>query len=178
MLGANGMIDVKEYLERIQDINDRLIDIEDEIEQWKIIATKTTAQVETVRIDGELHAVDKVQSSGSGDTMATAVCNYTDLEQELGAERAELMEERQDIISHIKALPAKEYRLLRLMYVGTVVRRGAAEEIVYMSLKQAAYEMGSSRRTASRIYGRATARLGRMLEKEETYGCDVNPADD
>lgn len=50
-------------------------------------------QVETVRIDGELHAVDKVQSSGSGDTMAPAVCNYTDLEQELGAERAELMKE-------------------------------------------------------------------------------------
>lgn len=50
-------------------------------------------QVETVRIDGELHAVDKVQSSGSGDTMATADCNYTDLEQELGAERAELMKE-------------------------------------------------------------------------------------
>ena len=87
------MIDVKEYLERIQDINKRLIDIEDEIEQWKIIATKTTAQVETVRIDGELLAVDKVQSSGSGDTMATAVCSYTDLEQELGAERAELMKE-------------------------------------------------------------------------------------
>lgn len=168
------MIDVKEYLERIQDINERLIDIEDEIEQWKIIATKTTAQVETVRIDGELHAVDKVQSSGSGDTMATAVCNYTDLEQELGAERAELMEERQDIISHIKALPAKEYRLLRLMYVGTV----AHGTVVYMSLKQAAYETGVSRRTASRRYGSALARLGRMLEKEETYGRYDNPADD
>ena len=169
------MIDVQKYLYRLRDINELIMGAADEIELWKVIATKTTAQVQTVNIGGELHAVEKVQSSGSGDSMAEAVCKYVDLEAELGAEMAALIEERQSIIATIKKLPAREYRLIRLMYVGTVDNSG---EIVYMSLKQAAAEMGISRRTATGIHGSALARLGRMLEKEETYGCDVNPADD
>ena len=169
------MIDVQKYLYRLRDINELIMGAADEIELWKVIATKTTAQVQTVNIGGELHAVEKVQSSGSGDSMAEAVCKYVDLEAELGAEMAALIEERQSIIATIKKLPAREYRLIRLMYVGTVDNSG---EIVYMSLKQAAAEMGISRRTATGIHGSALARLGRMLEKEETYGRYDNPESD
>lgn len=157
------MIDVKKYLSRIQDINELILGVEDEIELWKAIATKTTAQVQTVNIGGELHAVEKVQTSGSGDSMAEAVCRYADLEAELGAEKVALIQERQSIITTIKKLPAREYRLIRLMYVGTVARDG---EIVYMSLKQAAAEMGISRRTASGIHGSAFDRLRKILGGE------------
>ena len=74
------MIDVQKYLYRLRDINELIMGVADEIELWKVIATKTTAQVQTVNIGGELHAVEKVQSSGSGDSMAEAVCKYVDLE--------------------------------------------------------------------------------------------------
>ena len=159
------MIDVQKYLYRLRDINELIMGVADEIELWKVIATKTTAQVQTVNIGGELHAVEKVQSSGNGDSMAEAVCKYVDLEAELGAEMAALIEERQSIIATIKKLPAREYRLIRLMYVGTVARSG---EIVYMSLKQAAAEMGISRRTATGIHGSAIDRLRKILEEDNS----------
>ena len=159
------MIDVQKYLYRLRDINELIMGIADEIELWKVIATKTTAQVQTVNIGGELHAVEKVQSSGSGDSMAEAVCKYVDLEAELGAEMAALIEERQSIIATIKKLPAREYRLIRLMYVGTVDNSG---EIVYMSLKQAAAEMGISRRTATGIHGSAIDRLRKILKEDNS----------
>lgn len=157
------MIDVQEYLQRLQDINELIMGVADEIELWKAIATKTTAQAQTVNIGGELHAVEKVQSSGSGDSMAEAVCKYVDLEAELGAETAALIEERQSIIATIKKLPAREYRLIRLMYVGTVTSSG---EIEYMSPKQAAAAMGISRRTATGIHGSALDRLRKILEED------------
>ena len=159
------MIDVQKYLYRLRDINELIMGVADEIELWKVIATKTTAQVQTVNIGGELHAVEKVQSSGSGDSMAEAVCKYVDLESELGAEMAALIEERQSIIATIKKLPAREYRLIRLMYVGTVARSG---EIVYMSLKQTAADMGISRRTATGIHGSAIDRLGKILKEDNS----------
>ena len=95
--------------------------------------------------------------------MAEAVCKYVDLEAELGAETAILIEERQSIIATIKKLPAREYRLIRLMYVGTVTSSG---EIEYMSLKQAAAAMGISRRTATGIHGSALDRLRKILEED------------
>ena len=159
------MIDVQKYLYRLRDINELIMGVADEIELWKVIATKTTAQVQTVNIGGELHAVEKVQSSGSGDSMAEAVCKYVDLESELGAEMAALIEERQSIIATIKKLPAREYRLIRLMYVGTVARSG---EIVYMSLKQTAADMGISRRTATGIHGSALDRLRKILKEDNS----------
>lgn len=159
------MIDVQKYLYRLRDINELIMGVADEIELWKVIATKTTAQVQTVNIGGELHAVEKVQSSGNGDSMAEAVCKYVDLEAELGAEMAALIEERQSIIATIKKLPAREYRLIRLMYVGTVDNSG---EIVYMSLKQAAAEMGISRRTATGIHGSAIDRLRKILKEDNS----------
>lgn len=159
------MIDVQKYLYRLRDINELIMGVADEIELWKVIATKTTAQVQTVNIGGELHAVEKVQSSGSGDSMAEAVCKYVDLEAELGAETAALIEERQSIIATIKKLPAREYRLIRLMYVGTVTHSG---EIVYMSLKQTAADMGISRRTATGIHGSALDRLRKILKEDNS----------
>ena len=159
------MIDVQKYLYRLRDINELIMGVADEIELWKVIATKTTAQVQTVNIGGELHAVEKVQSSGSCDSMAEAVCKYVDLESELGAEMAALIEERQSIIATIKKLPAREYRLIRLMYVGTVARSG---EIVYMSLKQTAADMGISKRTATGIHGSALDRLRKILNEDNS----------
>ena len=159
------MIDVREYLGRIEKINELISGIYDEIEQWKTIAAKTTATVKTVKIGNEKHVVEKVQSSGSSDPMGDAVCEYTDLEAELEAEKGRLMAEKQEIISTIKMLSAREYKLLRLMYVGKVARCGDSEYITYFTLKQAAAEMHISRRTASVIHGSALNNLRKILSE-------------
>ena len=161
------MVDVKEYLRRIEKINELIAGIQDEIEQWKTIATKTTATVKTVKIGNEKHVVEKVQSSGSSDPMGDAVCEYTDLEAELEAEKGRLITEKQEIISTIKILPAREYKLLRLMYVGKVARYGDSEYITYYTLKQAAAEMHISRRTASGVHGSALNNLRKILSGRE-----------
>ena len=162
------MIDVREYLRRIEKINELISGIYDEIEQWKTIATKTTATVKTVKIGNEKHVVEKVQSSGSSDPMGDAVCEYTDLEAELEAEKGRLIAEKQEIISTIKMLSAREYKLLRLMYVGKVARCGDSEYITYFTIKQAAAEMHISRRTASGIHGSALNNLRtRLSERSE-----------
>ena len=96
---------------------------------------------------------------------SAALLLILDLESELGAEMAALIEERQSIIATIKKLPAREYRLIRLMYVGTVARSG---EIVYMSLKQTAADMGISRRTATGIHGSALDRLRKILKEDNS----------
>lgn len=159
------MVDVKEYLQRIEKINELIAGIQDEIEQWKTIATKTTATVKTVKIGNEKHVVEKVQSSGSSDPMGDAVCEYADLEAELEAEKGRLITEKQEIISTIKMLSAREYKLLRLMYVGKVARCGDNEYITYFTLKQAAAEMHISRRTASGIHGSALNNLRKILSE-------------
>ena len=159
------MIDVREYLGRIEKINELISGIYDEIEQWKTIATKTTATVKTVKIGNEKHVVEKVQSSGSSDPMGDAVCEYTDLEAELEAEKGRLIAEKQEIISTIKMLSAREYKLLRLMYVGKVARCGDSEYITYFTIKQAAAEMHISRRTASGIHGSALNNLRKILSE-------------
>ena len=161
------MIDVREYLGRIEKINELISGIYDEIEQWKTIAAKTTATVKTVKIGNEKHVVEKVQSSGSSDPMGDAVCEYTDLEAELEAEKGRLITEKQEIISTIKILPAREYKLLRLMYVGKVARHGDSEYITYYTLKQAAAEMHISRRTASGVHGSALNDLRKIVSGRE-----------
>ena len=159
------MIDVREYLGRIEKINELISGIYDEIEQWKTIAAKTTATVKTVKIGNEKHVGEKVQASGSSDPMGDAVCEYTDLEAELEAEKGRLIAEKQEIISTIKMLSAREYKLLRLMYVGKVARCGGSEYITYFTLKQAAAELHISRRTASGIHGSALNNLRKILSE-------------
>ena len=73
--------------------------------------------------------------------------------------------EKQEIISTIKMLSAREYKLLRLMYVGKVARCGDSEYITYFTLKQAAAEMHISRRTASGIHGSALNNLRKILSE-------------
>ena len=158
-------MDAKTYLMRIRDINEIIIGVIEEIEYHKSIALKITQNVNTVKINGQTHCFEKVQSSGNKDRMANAVCEYTDLESELEAEKDGLIAEKQEIISKIKMLPAREYKLLRLMYVGKVARCGDSEYITYFTLKQAAAEMHISRRTASGIHGSALNNLRKILSE-------------
>lgn len=97
----------KEYLQQVSKldklINNKLI----EIEQWKAIATGTTAHS-----DGE-----RVQASGSQQKMADAVCKYVAIEEEINKYIDELIEARQEVIRTIEQLPAIEYDLLHKVYI-------------------------------------------------------------
>jgi len=97
----------KEYLLQIGKI-DRLIENKAaEMNHWKAIAIGTTAYSEA----------DRVQSSGSKDKMADAVCRYLQLDEELNRAIDLLVATKQEVIRTIEQLEADEYDILHKMYV-------------------------------------------------------------
>ena len=78
-----------------------------EKEQWKSIATGTTAQM-----GGE-----RVQTSGSQQKMADAIARFIDIEKEIDDCIDQLIDTKNDVITVIEQLNASEYDLLHKVYV-------------------------------------------------------------
>lgn len=132
----------KEYLQQVVKldklINNKLI----EIEQWKAIATGTTAHSE-----GE-----RVQASGSQQKMADAVNKYIDMEAELTVVIDRLVDTKKEIISTIEQLPAMEYDLLHMVY------------IQFLTLDDVADKYHISERWTTTIHGRALAHVQKIID--------------
>ena len=136
-------MNAKEYLLQIQKL-DRLIENKlMEVAHWKSVATGTTVCAEG----------DRVQSSGSKQKMADAVCRYLHMEDEINADIDRLVDIKQDIIKTIEQLPVKEYDLLHKIYV-----QG-------MEMYEAAVEMDKSYRWATSVHGRALANVQKVLDE-------------
>ena len=136
-------MNAKDYLLQIQKL-DRLIENKlMEVAHWKAVATGTTVCSEG----------DRVQSSGSKQRMADAVCRYLNMEDEINADIDRLVDIKQDIIKTIEQLPVKEYDLLHKIYV-----QG-------MEMYEAAVEMDKSYRWATSVHGRALANVQKLLDE-------------
>lgn len=108
----------KEYLQQVKKI-DKLIENKlIEKEQWFAIATGTTASSE----DG-----DRVQSSGSQQKMADAVCKMIEIQEEINNLIDMYIDTKQGVINTIEQLPADEYDVLHKIYIqGKNMRQTAA----------------------------------------------------
>lgn len=93
-----------QFLKQIKKIDNLIENKQAEVQRWKDIATNTA-----VNMSGE-----RVQSSGSNDTIANAICTYIDLERE---DIHELFKKREEIIKVIEQLNATEYDVLHKIYV-------------------------------------------------------------
>lgn len=119
-----------------------------EKEQWKAIATGTTAHSEG----------DRVQSSGSQQKMADAVCKYLDIEKDIDRYIDKLIDAKQDVISVIEQLATTEYDLLHKHYVQ------------YLTFDEIADAYGKSRSWATTVHGRALVNVNRILEERKHHG--------
>ena len=106
-----------EFLNELKKIDAMIKNKEIEIEQWRSIATNST-----VCSDGE-----RVQSSGSKQKMADAVCEFVDITAEVEAEKNRLIQKKRDIIQVIEQLPATQYDLLHKIYVQSFTLAEAAD---------------------------------------------------
>lgn len=98
----------KEYLQQVKKI-DKLIENKlIEKEQWFAIATGTTASSD----DG-----DRVQSSGSQQKMADAVCKMIEIQEEINNLIDMYIDTKQGVIKTIEQLPADEYDVLHKRYI-------------------------------------------------------------
>lgn len=132
----------KEYMNQISKI-DRIIQNKIvEMEHWKAIATSTTVSTE-----GE-----RVQSSGSKEKMADAVCRYMDMQTEINDDIDRLIDTKQEIIGTIEQLNVDEYDVLHKIYVQ------------FKTFQEVAAEKGKSYSWVTSKHGRGLANLQRILE--------------
>jgi len=97
----------KEYLQQVSKLNKMISNKLIEVEQWKAIATGTTAASE-----GE-----RVKSSTSQQKMENAVCRYVAIQEEIDECIDKLVDAKQDVIHTIEQLEATEYDLLHIVYI-------------------------------------------------------------
>lgn len=138
-------MNAKDYLLQIQKL-DKLIENKlQEVAHWKAVATGTTVCSEG----------DRVQSSGSKQKMADAICRYMQMEDEINAAIDRLVDTKQEIIETIEHLPIDEYDLLHKIYVQK------------KEMYEAAMEMDRSYRWATSVHGRALANVQKILNERE-----------
>ena len=108
----------KNYLEKAINIEERIKNKNLEIEQWRTIATKTSASAE-----GE-----RVQTSTSLHKMEDAAIKIVELEQEAKEMRSKLIEKKAEIIKTIDQVEdAESYSVLHLRYVQGMTLEKIAE---------------------------------------------------
>lgn len=147
-----GMMKAKDYLMQVEKLDLIIHNKMIEVDQWKAIATGTTASSS----DGE-----RVQSSGSQQKMADAVHKYIEIEEEINSYIDNLIDTKKEIISTIEMLPAIEYDLLHKMY------------IQYMNIDEVAEALNKTYSWATTVHGRALKHVQDILNARNSVTvCD------
>ena len=100
-------MDARQYLSQLRKLGTMIKNKRAEIEQWKAVAYGITPQA-----DGE-----RVQSSGRGDRMENAVCNYATLEAELEAQIARYEDMMREVIGVVEQLEDPFYSIIHKHYI-------------------------------------------------------------
>lgn len=149
----------QDFLKQLKKIDYIISNKMEEAKQWEAIATNTTA-----KMGGE-----RVQSSGSKQKMADAVCEKVDILSEITGEINRLLAKRKEIIEVLEQLDADEYDLMYKVYVGKMVlQKNGTFRTEYMSLKEVADVYCNSYAWATNIHGTALKNVQKILDAEKT----------
>lgn len=107
----------KSFLQQLPKLNNMIKNKLIEREQWKDLALGMSSGGASVKINGKMHNVEKVQSSGSQQKMADAVVEYVNIERELNQTIDKLVDIQKDVLEVIEQLKPIEYDLLHIVYV-------------------------------------------------------------
>lgn len=108
----------KEYLQQVKKIDTLIENKLIEKDQWFAIATSSTVSSG----DG-----DRVQSSGSQQKMADAVCKMIEIQGQIDRLIDKFIDTKQDVINTIEHLPADEYDVLHKMYIQGMTMNDVSE---------------------------------------------------
>ena len=152
----------QEFLQQLKKLDKMIENKLAEKEQWKSIATGTTAPA-----NGE-----RVQSSGNGQKLENAVIKFVDIEKEIDAYIDKLIAIKQDVISVIEQLNTREYDLLHKMYV----QYYSMQEIVEMYDKSESWFRTIHRSGLKKVQNildnrekqKSTEKYGKVLESAES----------
>lgn len=149
--------EAQNYLKQLKAIDGDIENMLAEAERWRMIAYGTTATSQTVKINGIEHALDRVQSSGSQQRMADAVCEYVDIEEDIKRELSALAEKRKEIMNVIRMLPYNKRNVIHKRYV----QDKSFDEIALMCDK--------SRSWATSVHGRALQDVQSILDERKKH---------
>lgn len=150
----------KEYLERIAMLDAIIEGVMYEKKQWqdteeRIYGT-TTSYGESTFIDGELHNMEKTQSSGLSDPTASMAIESVKIASRYDKRIAILQDQKEEIIKTMEeALDVEEFKFMHKVYV-----QG-------LTLGEAAGTFNKSYSWATSIHGRALKRLENVLIERE-----------
>ena len=126
------MMNARDFLNQLKKMEDSIKDKLEEVERLKSIALVVTAVSNNVIIEGEKHSVDRVQSSGSQQKMADAVCKYVDLENEIDNDIDMMIDKKLEVLAVINKLDKPvQCAVLRKKYVQFKSFRQIAEDLHY-----------------------------------------------
>lgn len=163
-------MDAKAFLLRLRKLEKMIENKRAEHRYWQGIALSVTAGGETVQIKDKngkpvVHGVEKVQSSGNKQKMASAVDRYVDIEEEEIPDCIRRLEkERREIIGVLEQLDVTPYDILYKMYVGVVKKDGSRH---YMELQDIADLYGKSYSWANQHHAEAVEQLQELINKSE-----------
>lgn len=133
----------KEYLQQVNKLDKMISNKLIEVEQWKAIATGTTAAS-----DGE-----RVKASSNQKKMENAICRYTVIEEEINRHMDEMIDTKKDVIRTIEQLPVIEYDLLHHVYIQGMT----LDEVACMNDKSYSW--------ATTVHGRALQHVQEILDR-------------
>ena len=138
----------QEYLRQLKEIDGDIENMLAEVERWRMVAMGTTSRTEG----------DRVQSSGSQQRMADAVCEYIDIEADIKEQLGKLAEKRKEITGTIRMLPYNKRNVLHKRYVQD------------MSFDEISVVCDKSRSWVTSVHGRALQDVQAILDEREKNG--------
>lgn len=147
MKATRAFLNQLEKLDKV--IENKLI----EKEQWKSIALGLSSVGESVKINGVLHGMDKVQSSGNPHKMADAIARYMDIEKEIVQCIDRLIDTKKNVTNVIEQLNPTEYDLLHKVYVQ------------HITLYEVSVLLDKSYSWVTTVHGRALKNVKRILDE-------------
>ena len=154
MKATRAFLNQLEKLDKI--IENKLI----EKEQWKSIAFGLSAGGDSVKIKGEWHMMEKVQSAGNPQKMADAIARYVDIEKEIDQTIDRLIDIKKDVTNVIEQLNPTEYDLLHKVYVQ------------HITLYEVSVLLDKSYSWVTTVHGRALKNVKRILDGRRKEASD------
>lgn len=157
----------KTYLRQLEKLERMIDNKREEQAQVMLLATGTTSGAAP-------ETGVRVQSSGSQQRMADAVCMYIDMGAQIKRTINKLLEMRQEIIGVIEQLDSDEYDVLHKRYVGVVAKDRASgrTRIIRMELQEIADAYGRSYSWARGVHGDALKKVQRIIDARNVVPYD------
>jgi DNA-directed RNA polymerase specialized sigma subunit len=147
-------MNARDFLNQVKRIEEAIQYKLEEIAQLKNIALGVASVGCRVVIEGEEHILEKVQSSGSQQRMADAICKYIDIEKEINNDIDLLLEKKNEVLAVISQLEKPiQYNVLRKKY------------FQFKNLKSIAEEMSYTYQYILEVHSEALKNVQKILEK-------------